>query len=79
MRNFTTDSKRPTTTSYSCSIVTFALSGTVYEFLSPVAASATVLKVVCDSNGNPPTLPSRGTETNEPIDAKFGRGDYVGE
>ena len=38
-----------------------------------------MLKAVCDSNGNPPTLPPRGTETNEPIDAKFGRGDYVGE
>jgi hypothetical protein len=38
-----------------------------------------VLKAVCDSNGKPPTLPPRGTETNEPIDAKFGRGDDVGE
>ena len=41
--------------------------------------SATVLKAVCDSNGKPPTLPPRGTETNEPIDAKFSRGDYVGQ
>ena len=38
-----------------------------------------MLKAVCDSNGKPPTLPPRGTETNELIDAKFGRGDYVGE
>ena len=38
-----------------------------------------MLKAVCDSNGKPQTLPPRGTETNEPIDAKFGRGDYVGE
>ena len=34
---------------------------------------------VCDSNRKPPNLSPRGTETNEPIDAKFGRGDYVGE
>ena len=37
------------------------------------------LKAVCDSNGKPPNLPPRGTETNEPIDAKFGRGNKVGE
>ena len=38
-----------------------------------------MLKAVCDSNGKPSNLPPRGTETNEPIDAKFGRGDKVGE
>jgi len=38
-----------------------------------------VLKDVCDSNGNHPNLPPRGTETNEPVDAKFGKGDNVEE
>ena len=38
-----------------------------------------MLKAVCDSNGKPPTLPPRGPETNEPIYAKFSRGDYFGQ
>ena len=79
MRNFTTDSESTTPPSYSCSVVTFALSGTVNEFYHLQHASATVLKAVCDSNGKPPNIPPRGTENNEPIDAKFSKGDNAGQ
>ena len=51
----------------------------IWHRLRVLSPSATVLKAVCDSNGKPPNLPPCGTETNQPIDAKFGRGDYVGQ